>query len=77
MKSSPSAMKKSKSQFPSPPLSYTYMPRLSHSLATSLITPSILSFSLVNPSSFADHIVMRSGTILQLMLGVAVAKHRL
>ena len=51
------------------------MPHLSHSLATSLITPRTLSFSLMNPSSFADHIVMRSGTILRLMLGVAVANY--
>ena len=58
MKSRRSLMKKSKSQSPSPPLSYTYMPRLPHASAIFLTTSSTLSFSLVNPSSFADHIVM-------------------
>ena len=58
MKSSPSSMKKSKSQSPSPPLSYTYMPLLSTAPEIFLTTSSTLSFSLVNPSSFADHIAM-------------------
>ena len=70
-------MKKSNSQSPSPPLSYTYIPRRPAACATLLITSTTLSFSLVKPTSFADHIVMCSGTILRLMLGVAVAKHRL
>lgn len=53
------------------------MPRPSHALAIFPITSSTLSFSPVNPSSFADHIAMWSGTILRLMPGEAVAKHRL